>query len=283
MKTDTLFYRLFKDFPQFMLELLGLDYSGNSYRFASEEIKQTAFRLDGVFVPLNDNPEQPLIFAEVQFQPDDDFYDRLFTEIALFLRHKKPEHCWQALVIYPNRKVERAANRGFLPFMDLPQLHIVYLEDFLELDNLPPVLELGRLIICDEVKTIELARKLARESDKITLNMLNFIETILAYKLPRLTRKEVKEMLALDDNQLKKSRFYQEVLEEGLEQGVEQGIEQGRDEAKHLWLHELLTQKFGQLPQATQQRINQADSVQLDKWMRRFLAASTLDDVFNDG
>ena len=84
MKTDTLFYRLFKRKPQVALELLGLEYQSESYRFCSEEIKQTAFRLDGIFTPLGDDTEQPLIFVEVQYQPDDDFYDRFFSEITLF-------------------------------------------------------------------------------------------------------------------------------------------------------------------------------------------------------
>ena len=48
MKTDTLFYRLFLRQPKLALELLGLDYPNDSYQFSSEEIKQTAFRIDGL-------------------------------------------------------------------------------------------------------------------------------------------------------------------------------------------------------------------------------------------
>ena len=67
MKTDSLFYRLFQRCPQLAMELLVLELSGSSYCFGSEEIKQTAFRLDGVFKPLTANPNHPLIFAEVQY------------------------------------------------------------------------------------------------------------------------------------------------------------------------------------------------------------------------
>jgi predicted transposase/invertase (TIGR01784 family) len=102
MKTDALFYRLFKTHPKLALDFLGLDYQASSYRFSSEEIKQTAFRLDGIFTPLVDNPKQPLIFIEVQYQPDDDFYDRLFAEISLYLRLHKPQHEWLILVVYPS-------------------------------------------------------------------------------------------------------------------------------------------------------------------------------------
>lgn len=278
MKTDSLFYRLFKDYPQLVLDLLELNYSGKNYRFSSEEIKQTAFRHDGIFMPLTDNPEQPLIFVEVQFQADVDFYDRLFTEITLFLRHKKPNHCWQALVIYPSRAIERAANRGFLPFMDLPQLHVVYLEDYLHQNHLTPAMELARLLICNKKQTIALAQKLVCDTDnKVSPDMLNFIETVLAYKLPDLSREEVKKMLALDKLELKNSRFYQEVLAEGREEGREKG----RDEGERIMLLKMLERKFGLLPEAIKERIANAHSAQLEQWMFMALEAPTLDEIFD--
>jgi len=49
MQTDSLFYRLFKQRPRFGVDLLGLNDSGKGYDFASEDIKQTSFRMDGIF------------------------------------------------------------------------------------------------------------------------------------------------------------------------------------------------------------------------------------------
>ena len=47
MKTDALFYRLFQALPGLVFELAGIKgLSGQSYQFRSEEVKQTAFRLD---------------------------------------------------------------------------------------------------------------------------------------------------------------------------------------------------------------------------------------------
>jgi predicted transposase/invertase (TIGR01784 family) len=98
MKTDSLFYRLYQDWPQLALELLKLPYSSDSYRFVSEEIKQTGFRIDGLFKPA-DNTAYPVIFAEVQFQPDSEFYGRFFSEIALYLYRQKPARTWLAMVV----------------------------------------------------------------------------------------------------------------------------------------------------------------------------------------
>ena len=215
MKADTLFYRLFQRWPKLALELLGLEYRSESYRFCSEEIKQTAFRLDGLFTPTEGNAEQPLIFVEVQYQPDGDFYDRFFSEITLYLRVHKPAHPWLALVIYPARSTEKAASIAFSPFMDLPQLRRVYLDDYRDCQGLTPTLELIRLIASSTQQTMTLARNLAERRDEFGPDGLDFIETILVYKLPRLSREEIKTMLALNEIELKQTRFYQEVVEEG--------------------------------------------------------------------
>jgi len=67
MKTDSLFYRLFQALPTLALELAGIPVSEQAaYQFRSEEIKQTAFRLDGVLTPLEGNPEWPVVFVEAQ-------------------------------------------------------------------------------------------------------------------------------------------------------------------------------------------------------------------------
>ena len=56
------------------------------YRFQSVELKQTALRLDGFFRSPEDRPDLPLFFIEVQFQPTQDLYPRLFAEIFLYLK-----------------------------------------------------------------------------------------------------------------------------------------------------------------------------------------------------
>jgi predicted transposase/invertase (TIGR01784 family) len=86
MKTDALFYRLFQTLPEVVFELAGLDEpDGRRYRFRSEEVKQTAFRLDGLLEPPETDPEGPVVFVEVQMQADEAFYGRWFAEIFLYL------------------------------------------------------------------------------------------------------------------------------------------------------------------------------------------------------
>ncbi|MBC8044859.1 MAG: DUF2887 domain-containing protein [Rhizobacter sp.] len=65
MKTDTLFYRLFKHYPSLFFRLAGepAELAGR-YTFSSVELKETQTRIDGLFVPKG---ASPVYFAEVQF------------------------------------------------------------------------------------------------------------------------------------------------------------------------------------------------------------------------
>ena len=193
MQTDSLFYRLFQHCPQLALTMLQLPYKPESYRFVSEEIKQTGFRIDGLFKPLDSRPDLPLIFAEVQFQPDEDFYGRFFAEIMLYLYRQKPPPRWLALVIYPNRQTERPPGPAYQSHLELPEVRRVYLEDYLQ--KTEPVYDLLRLIACSAPATVTLARELAQNRDKLDREAIEFIETVLVYKLPKLSREEIRTML----------------------------------------------------------------------------------------
>lgn len=75
MQTDKIFYNLFQAFPSIFFAIIGkTNVNASIYEFVSVEIKETAFRIDGVFIPKNESAEQPLYFVEVQFQLDANFY-----------------------------------------------------------------------------------------------------------------------------------------------------------------------------------------------------------------
>lgn len=63
MKTDTLFYRLFQAYPALALEVAGIVVDDpQGYQFRAEEVKETAFRLDGLLIPPPTTPQAPLVF-----------------------------------------------------------------------------------------------------------------------------------------------------------------------------------------------------------------------------
>ena len=224
MKTDNLFYRIFKLLPSLALELAGVTVANPAgYGFRAEEVKQTAFRLDGLLIPPADDPTAPLIFLEVQAQPDEDFYGRFFSEIFLYLYRCKPRPSWRALVLYPRRTIEKH-DPCYGSLLGLPEVRRVYLED-LERVATPSIgFQLLRLLVAVPHTAAEQAHRLAQrlrgaaEPSPLPLaELLDLIETILVYRLPKLTRQEIQTMLGFTHADLKKSVFYQEVFAEGHE------------------------------------------------------------------
>jgi predicted transposase YdaD len=61
---------------------------------------------------------------------------------------------------------------------------------------------------------------------------LDLVETILVYKLPRLSREEIQRMLHLPEVELKQTRFYQDVFAEGHAEGRTEGRAEGRAEGQ---------------------------------------------------
>ena len=113
MKTDSLFYRLFQEWPELVLELAGLETPAAGYTLRAEEIKQTGFRLDGVLGPPEDQPDWLLVFVETQFQHDPNFHARWFSELFLYLYRRPPRRAWRAVTVFPNRATEGAVEAAY--------------------------------------------------------------------------------------------------------------------------------------------------------------------------
>ena len=186
---------------------------------------------------------------------DSEFYGRLFSEIALYLYRQKPARSWLAMVIYPSRAIEKPASIAFEPFTQLPQLHRIYLDDYQNLTTLTPSQTLLTLIGCHNQQTIEIAQKLVKQRTIQGIDILNFVETVLVYKLPHLTREEIKSMLGLD-TELKQTRFYQEIAQEERQEG--------RKEESIALLTRLLRRKFGLQP-TVETALQQLPKIELEK------------------
>ena len=129
MKTDTIFYQLFQNFPSIFFELIGQPADdANSYQFTSLEVKQRAFRFDGLFHPIADSPELPIYFVEVQFQRKPKFYSRLFAEIFLDFYQYDHDNEWVAIVIYRRRSIETPAPRQYAELMQ-HRVRQIYLDE----------------------------------------------------------------------------------------------------------------------------------------------------------
>ena len=291
MKTDSLFYRLFQTQPSLLFELIGVSIPEQPYQFHSVEIKQTAFRFDGVFMPPQDNPQLPLFFdanfpavarrettasVEVQFQSEADFYSRFISEIFLYLRQYQPPHLWQAVVIYPSRRVDASQTRHYEELLDT-RVKRIYL------DELPPNspslgLRLVQLVVTPQNLAVEAARSLIAQTQVLDdqtqqQQILDLIETIIVYKLPTLSREEIQQMLGFTDIDVKQTRFYQDVFAEGRQEG--------RQEGEVALVLRQLTRRFGELEPSVVEEIRGLSLPEVEALAEALLEFSQMADLEN--
>jgi predicted transposase/invertase (TIGR01784 family) len=257
MKTDSLFYHLFHTFPRLLFELVGHapDHAA-AYRFTSVELKQTAFRLDGVFLPPVNEPSWPIFFVEVQFQRDPQFYSRFFAELFLYLRQYQPPHPWQAVVLYPTRALDPGVHPHYQPLLTSAQVQRVYLEEWAAPRQTLLQRVLGLVLASpdearQEARTVvtQVRQELVDRANTSTI--LELIETILVYKLQGISRKEIAAMLELPETDLKQTVFYQEAFAEGKTIGRQEGHQEG----EATLMLRLLQRRYGSLPVTVVERI----------------------------
>ncbi|WP_107668969.1 Rpn family recombination-promoting nuclease/putative transposase [Cyanothece sp. BG0011] len=220
MKTDSIFYQLFQTFPRCFFDLLNLPAETvNDYQFSSVEVKQLAFRLDGVFLP--NSQDKSIYFVEVQFQKDNKFYSRFFSEIFLYLHQSELNNNWRGVIIYPNRRVENIEVSRYQELLNSERVCRFYLDELATIETVG--IKTLKLIISSEKEAIPQGKALIQKvkeefrDAKQQENILQLIETILVYKLPLVNRQEIEKMFSLSD--LRETKVYQEALEEGRLQG----------------------------------------------------------------
>ena len=223
VKTDTIFYRLFQSFPSIFFELINQPpETADTYQFSSIEVKQLAFRIDGVFLPKS-NASSPIYFVEVQFQPDKKFYSRFFTEIFLYLDKTELTNNWRGVVVYPSSSVDIAETERYIELLTSGRIRRIYLDELDSAAEQSIGIGTVKLVIEPESSAAEKARKLInltkqQITDEITQReFLELIETIIIYKFPKKSREEIEKMLGLSE--LKQTRVYQEAKLEGKLEG----------------------------------------------------------------
>ena len=234
MITDPIFYRLFETSPETFFLLLGMsaDLAADTaarYEYKALEFKETSHRVDGVFLPREAG--LPLYFLEVQFYSLPSVFADLLTKVYTYLKQHDPGQSYCAVVLFASRNLEPEELTPYRPLLDAGLIRCFYLEEMPELANAPVGLSMLYLIRQTESQAPAMARNLVARAraeigeEGLRADLIELIETIILYKLPRLTRKEIQAMLQIHD--IRESRAYQEAREEGVKEGIEQGIEKG--------------------------------------------------------
>ncbi|WP_199313743.1 Rpn family recombination-promoting nuclease/putative transposase [Leptolyngbya sp. FACHB-671] len=274
-RRDSIFYKLFQQSPTLLFELLtNPPANAAQYRFDSVAIKEPKFEIDGIFIPPEEEGNGVIYFCEVQFQKDEQLYERVFAESLLyFYRNRARFSDWQTVIIYPSRRVEQSENYPYRSLLNGDQVHRVYLDELGDIQQLPLWVALMVLTTVDEEQAPETARYLLdrtwQEVPSSTRQpIIEIITTIMVYRFERLSRGEVEAML---DISLKETRVYREIKEEGREEG--------REEATINLIVRLLTKRFGSLPQEVRSTISDLPLPVLEELSEALLDFSELADL----
>lgn len=236
--------------PRLFFEILGEPAErGDIYEFSSIEVKQTAFRIDGVFTPKPDSPENTVIFTEFQFQKDETLYERLFSEIMLYLAQNLEVEDWRAVVFYPRRNLKQKNLYRHRNLLNSDQFQVIYLEDFLGVPSDDLGIQLMQLIVSPERETNRylsgLVAQLQGKTEPKDQAIIKLVSTIMLYKFPNLTREEIESMFTVSD--LKQTRVYQDAIQEGIQLGRDEEREERLERDRSL-IKRMLIRKLGELP-----------------------------------
>lgn len=192
MKTDKIFYKLFGEFPDIFFELIGKPPTiSNLYEFKSQEIKETSFRLDGIFLTLDSSSgkasSEPIYFVEVQCYKDKLFYDRFLTSILLYFYQYQPSNPdWYAIVIFDTRNNDVDYPQR-LNSLRNPHLRCFYLDEMEDASSESLGLGIIKLIVEEKqkaktsVKQLISKARLEVKDAAIQRKVLELIEAILDF------------------------------------------------------------------------------------------------------
>jgi predicted transposase/invertase (TIGR01784 family) len=154
-------------------------------------------------------------------------YHSFFAEIFLYLRDYQPVQDWLGVLIFTQRNLDPQLPLHFQDYANSQRFQRVYLDE-LPADLANQSLELGVLQLIgvkDEVAS-ERARQLVERAKNAVTDgaererVVELVLATLVYKFPTLEREAIRQMLGLDE--LKQTRFYQEIAEEERAEGREE-------------------------------------------------------------
>lgn len=278
MKRDSIFYKLFRQSPSLLFELVPNppDNAGR-YRFDSVAVKEPKFEIDGVLLPP-ENTLAPVFFIEVQFQEDKKLYERIFAETALyFYRNFEKFSDWQVIVIYPSQSIEQKRLYPHRSLLNGNQVHRIFLNELGNIRELPLWVALMVLTTVNEAEAPEEARYLIERTEQVvsadeTRAIIEMVTTIISYKFKELTTREVEAML---DITFEETRVYREIKAEAEQKGHQEGRQ---EEAANLILR-MLTKRFGPLASDVQGAVTALSIENLEELSEALLDFDSLSEL----
>jgi len=244
MKTDPLFYELFRFSPESLLELVRLDVQG-SYRFESITVKSTEKRFDGYF--KSDSGDGPDIFLEIQGYRDHNIYWRLFREICAFHEQRETDRPFAAVVLF----IDKSLDPGNPPLIPAPPNRLVRC-DLIEClknveNNATPLVVLKPLALPDKTDLPGKVGQWKAGIDEMGLpenrkkTLVELMEYAILQRFKTITLEEIRKMIQLTP--LEETVAVKELMQESMEEGMEKGELVATIQMTQKWLRRPLTPK----------------------------------------
>jgi predicted transposase/invertase (TIGR01784 family) len=212
MRRDTLYYQIFKEFPELLFQLTGdSPLNAAEYRFNSVAVKEPTFTIDGVFEPLVLDGTGIMYLAEVQMQPDPRLYERTFAELfALFYRSRELYNDWKCVMIYLSRSTEQRFTHPYRALLNSDQVQIIYLDELGNIRDLPLIMSLAVLPTVPPKKAPAEARDIlarAKEQPQQYEAIVGLVTRVMSYMFLDQSPQEIDKML---DIQFEETRVYKD-------------------------------------------------------------------------
>ena len=166
MKTDSLFYELFKLHPASLFELAGLEADGE-YVFESITVKSTEKRMDGFFRSTDGSGRN--IFLEVQGYDDEAIYWRFLREISVYYELTEKRLPFVAVILFIDEKYD--PKNCPVKFVSPNRLIRLYLPKCLKAlgNKASPLTVLKPIVLSDKEKLPQAVPKWKTEIDSMKL------------------------------------------------------------------------------------------------------------------
>ena len=252
--SDKLFYWLFQDRPDRIVQLLGdLPADAGGYRFSAPVLKERECRLDGLFLPPEDRPDLPAVVLEAQMAADPSFLRRLYAECALLLRQEPTIHRWQVVVLCPSQRLNFGDPQAVEEFIER-RVRWLELQPAAEGEQRPLLQRVLSLLVAPEERIEASTQQLRQQAQEgaAGAEIDAVIAAILVSRFPSRSIPELCAMGGITIEDFTQSPIYKEIV----------GI--GRSEGEATVTLRLLNRRCGPLSEATTARIRALPLEQLE-------------------
>jgi predicted transposase YdaD len=248
MKTDELFYELFKVDPRSLFRLVQLEVEGE-YTFESLTIKTTEKRLDGFCQRIDGTG--PNVFVEIQGYDDPKIYWRALREVCTYYEQNDATVPFVLIVLF----LDTEFDPGDFPLSAVkPPHHFIrgtLSECFEKLQGAPGILTVLKPLVTERQEIVKHVQQWKAEIQALLLSeetlhrVIELLEFAIRQRLPKLSEQEVQTMLHLTP--LEETVAGQELIQIGKQEGRKEGRKEGINKGE--LIGEIrVTQKFLKRP-----------------------------------